>query len=253
MNKTALITGVGRANSIGYVAAKKLAENGWNVCVNYLHSYDDRAELTRDENDLDELVHFGQQRGVTIQPVELDLQEAEAPASLIEHAAQLGEVRAVITSHAESIDSDILTTSIESFDRHFAVNTRANWLLLKAYAEYAHASLFEETTKSFVALTSDHVAYNLPYGMSKGALDRLIAAGAVELGGQGFRVNGINPGPINTGWMNEELEQVLTQSTPAGRLGTPEDTAHLIEFLLSDAGHWINGQILHSNGGFGVS
>lgn len=53
--------------------------------------------------------------------------------------------------------------------------------------------------------------------------------------------------------MNEELEQVLTQSTPAGRLGTPEDTAHLIEFLLSDAGHWINGQILHSNGGFGVS
>lgn len=125
MNKTALITGVGRANSIGYAVTKKLAETGWNVCVNYLHSYDDRAELTRGENDLDELVHFGQQHGVTIQPVELALQEAEAPASLIEHAAQLGEVRAVITSHAESIDSDILTTSIENFDRHFAVNTRA--------------------------------------------------------------------------------------------------------------------------------
>lgn len=89
--------------------------------------------------------------------------------------------------------------------------------------------------------------------MSKGALDRLIAAGAVELGAQGFRVNAINPGPINTGWMDHELEQALTRSTPAGRLGTPEDTAHLVSFLLSEEGSWINGQILYSNGGFGVS
>ncbi len=253
MSKAALITGVGRSNSIGYAVAKKLAERGWNLCINYLHSYDDRAELARGDKDIEELVNLGKAHGVTIAAVERDLQEPGTPASLIEQTAQLGEIRAVIASHAESIDSDILSTSVESFDRHFAVNTRANWLLLKAYAQYAQEQLDAKSIKSFVALTSDHVTHNLPYGMSKGALDRLVAAGAVELGAQGFRVNGINPGPINTGWMDAELEQALVHSTPAGRLGTPADTAHLIEFLLSDAGQWINGQILHSNGGFGVS
>ena len=101
-----------------------------------------------------------------------------------------------------------------------------------------------------VALTSDHTANNTPYGASKGALDRIVIAAAVELSGLGVRANVINPGPIDTGWMTEEIRGFGVAETPAGRLGTPDDTANLVRFLLSDQGSWMNGQLLYSNGGF---
>lgn len=252
MSKTALITGVGRANGIAYTLAKSLAQQGWNLALNYWHAYDDRAALSRTNHDLNDLAAYCQQLGVKVLFLEKDLENPQTPQLLMEKAQQLGEVRAVVASHAESVDSSIRDTSVKSFDRHFAVNTRANWLLLKAYAQYAQDQGLTGT-KSFIAMTSDHVAHNLPYGMSKGALDRLIAAGAVELGADGFRVNAINPGPIDTGWMDDSLRDALQTATPAGRLGTPADAANLVSFLLSENGQWINGQILHSNGGFGVS
>lgn len=63
----------------------------------------------------------------------------------------------------------------------------------------------------------------------------------------------INPGPIDTGWMTPEIRQGGAAQTPAGRLGTPADTADLVRFLLSDAGTWITGQLLYSNGGYRVT
>lgn len=62
--------------------------------------------------------------------------------------------------------------------------------------------------------------------------------------------NVVNPGPIATGWMSDEIRASATTATPLGRLGTPADTAHLIRFLCSPRGQWINGQLLASNGGF---
>ena len=50
--------------------------------------------------------------------------------------------------------------------------------------------------------------------------------------------------------MSPQIRQMGVTQTPAGRLGTPNDTADLVRFLISDAGGWITGQILHSNGGF---
>ncbi|MBT2381848.1 SDR family oxidoreductase [Streptomyces sp. ISL-111] len=61
--------------------------------------------------------------------------------------------------------------------------------------------------------------------------------------------NVVNPGPVETGWMNDELRDALVQGTPLGRLGTPRDTAHLVDFLCSPQGQWVNGQLLKSNGG----
>jgi 3-oxoacyl-[acyl-carrier protein] reductase len=60
----------------------------------------------------------------------------------------------------------------------------------------------------------------------------------------------INPGPIDTGWMTDEIRAAVLSRQPTGRLGTPTDTADLVRFLLSDGGQWINGQVLYSNGGF---
>jgi 3-oxoacyl-[acyl-carrier protein] reductase len=109
-------------------------------------------------------------------------------------------VTALVMSHCESVDSDILTTSVD--------------------------------------------------GASKGALDRIVTAAAVELADRGVRANVINPGPIDTGWMSDEIREWCLGETPAGRLGSADDVANLVRFLLSSQGSWINGQTLYSNGGF---
>jgi 3-oxoacyl-[acyl-carrier protein] reductase len=166
---------------------------------------------------------------------------------------RLGGLRGLVMSHCESVDSSILSTTVESWDRHFHVNARAAWLLIKAFAEHLPAGAAAGTGGRIVALTSDHAVHNLPYGASKGALDRIVVAAAVELAGQGIRANVINPGPIDTGWMTPEIRSAAVAQTPAGRLGTPADTADLVRFLMSDAGGWITGQILYSNGGFKTS
>jgi 3-oxoacyl-[acyl-carrier protein] reductase len=148
-------------------------------------------------------------------------------------------------SHAESVDSGILDTTVESFDRHDAVNVRATWLLIAAFARQLPA-----TGGSVVALTSDHTVGNLPYGVTKGGLDRLVLASAHELADAAVRANVINPGPIDTGWMIDEIRASGIAQQPTGRLGTPKDTANLVRFLLSKQGEWINGQLLYSNGGY---
>ena len=61
--------------------------------------------------------------------------------------------------------------------------------------------------------------------------------------------NAINPGPTDTGWMNGEALAALAKEVPLGRVGLPNDCANLVAFLCSPEGGWINGQLLHSDGG----
>jgi 3-oxoacyl-[acyl-carrier protein] reductase len=155
-------------------------------------------------------------------------------------------VTALVMCHCESVDSGLLDTSVESFDRHFAVNARASWLLIREYGRRFRGA---HGTGRIIALTSDHTVGNLPYGASKGALDRITLAAARELAHLGVTANVVNPGPVDTGWMDDSLRLSVLRQTPLGRLGTPQDTAHLVEFLCSPEGGWINGQLLMSNGG----
>lgn len=150
--------------------------------------------------------------------------------------------------HCESVDSGLLDTTIESFDRHFAVNARATWLMIREFGLRFRGA---PGTGRIVALTSDHTVGNVPYGASKGALDRITLAAAHELSHLGVTANTVNPGPVDTGWMSPEAKEGLTAATPLGRLGTPQDTAHLVDFLCSPQGQWVNGQLLKSNGGLG--
>jgi 3-oxoacyl-[acyl-carrier protein] reductase len=150
-----------------------------------------------------------------------------------------------VLCHCESADSGILDTTVASFDRHYAVNVRASWQLIAAFARQLPAA-----GGRLVALTSDDTVGNLPYGATKGALDRVVLAAAHELADRRLLANVVNPGPIDTGWMTPATRDAIRARQPTGRLGTPHDTAHLIRFLFSEEGSWINGQLLHSNGGF---
>src|SRR6185437_4757628 len=247
------VTGASRPNSIGAAIARNQASLGWDVAFAFWDDYYAAMPWGAPERGHDAFADELRAFGVRALPVAVDLAHPEAPARAIDRVrAGLGPVRALVASHAHSVDSGVLDTGVEAFDRHFAVNTRGTWLLIKAFAEQfeAPAETAGPALGRIVALTSDHTAHNLPYGASKGALDRIVIAAAVELAHLGITANLINPGPIDTGWMTPDLADALAAETALGRLGRPQDTADLVAFLLSPSGGWVTGQLLHSNGGF---
>ena len=251
---TVLITGVGRSKSIGAGLALGLAEDGWDLAIGYWEPYDERVGFGRGAHDPQDIAEKCRALGSRVDLVPGDLASPDVADQLVDAAAARNDLRGLVLSHCESVDSSILDTTVESWERHFAVNTRASWVLIKAFAERLPEQRdVSQVAGRIIALTSDHAAHNLPYGASKGALDRIVIAAAVELGSRGIRANVVNPGPIDTGWMTPEIRQATTLQTPAGRLGTPGDTANLVRFLMSDAGGWITGQLLHSNGGFSTN
>lgn len=249
-NGTVLLTGVGRKRGIAAGLALGLAEAGWDLALNHWQPYDERLDMEQGPDDPRTIAEECRAFGRAVDLIPADLEEIMAPETVIRQANRRGDLSALVLAHTEGVNSGILDTTVESWDRHYAVNARANWLLIKAFAEQLPASIRVAERGRVVALTSDHSAYNLPYGTSKGALDRIIEAAAIELADRGIRANSINPGPIDTGWMNDEIRAGGIEQTPAGRLGTPRDTADLVTFLLSPAGGWITGQVLYSNGGF---
>jgi 3-oxoacyl-[acyl-carrier protein] reductase len=246
-----LVTGVGRTVGIGAAIALRLAEDGWDVATTQWTAYDDRMPWGRHDEDPVTVAAALTQRGARTMAVQADLSDVRSPAEVFDAvAADLGPVTALVMCHCESVDSSILDTSVESFDRHYAVNVRATWLLIKEYAERFPAA---QTGKGrIVALTSDHTVHNLPYGATKGALDRLVVAAARELQDLRLTANVVNPGPVDTGWMDDALRERILSETPLGRGGRPQDTASLVSFLLSEDGGWVNGQVLCSDGGLHV-
>lgn len=243
----ALITGVGRTIGIGAGIARQLAASGWDIAFTYWTPYDRRMTWGEEQGAPTTITDSLTAHGVRTAAIEADLVDPDAPSRIFDEAERrIGPVTALVLSHAESVDSGLLDTTVESFDRHFAVNARATWLLIREYGLRFRAA---PGSGRIIALTSDHTVGNLPYGASKGALDRITLAASHELAHLGVTANVINPGPVDTGWMNDELSQLLVRDTPLGRLGTPQDTAHLVDFLCSPQGQWVNGQLLKSNGG----
>jgi 3-oxoacyl-[acyl-carrier protein] reductase len=244
----ALVTGVGRTRGIGAAVARGLALDGWDIAFTYFSPYDERMPWGPEHGATEAIRDDLTATGARTVAIEADLASPEAASLVFDRAVdELGGVHALVMCHCESVDSTILDTTVESFDRHFAVNARATWLLIREFGRRAEGV---DPRRRVIALTSDHTVGNLPYGASKAALDRITLAAAHELAGLGVRANVINPGPVDTGWMNDAIRAAAEQQTPLGRIGTPADTAELVTFLCSARGGWISGQLLKSNGGF---
>lgn len=214
----ALVTGAARANSIAAGVVPRLVADGWDVATSDLSNADYPCDLS---------THAG-------------------PDELIATVTRgRGPISALVLSHAHDENSGVLDTTAESFDAHVAINARASLLLIAAFARQIPAG-----GGAVVALTSDHTTGNLPYGASKGALDRLVISAARELGPLGISANVLNPGPIDTGWMADGFAAELVPAHPLGRIGTPRDIAAFVSFLVSEEGRWVSGQLLHADGGF---
>ncbi len=160
-----------------------------------------------------------------------------ADESLVNKAVELW------TSRPNPIDA-------RSFDRMFAVNTRAVALMM---AEFARRHIDREASWGRIINVSTDGAYKFPseitYGASKLALEGYSRSAAAELGQFGVTVNTLSLGPIQTGWITPELEERLLPTIPLGRVGTPGDVADVMVFLGSDQARWLTGQTIHVGGG----
>ena len=243
----ALVTGASRQRGIAAALARGLAQSGWDVATTYWRPYDATMPWGSHPEDPAQLTAELGVAGAATVAIEADLTDMSAPAQIFDGVeAALGPVSALVLAHCQSVDSGILDTTIASFDLHVSVNARASWLLIQ---QFGHRFRGEPGHGRLISITSDHVVGNMPYGASKGALDRITLAAAQEFGHLGITANVINPGATDTGWMSTEMMARIARQTPLGRVGQPEDCAHLVSFLCSPEGGWINGQLLSSNGG----
>lgn len=157
-----------------------------------------------------------------------------------------------------------------------AVNARATWQLIRSFAsQYESKGQADDESDPqspdrppkkllrILSITSDHTAGNLPYGASKGAMDRIVLAAAQELAGafgsigSHYTSNVINPmGATGTGWVSaapddddDDMAKAVLERNLQPRLVQPSDVANLVSFLCPQEGQWINGQVLYSDGG----
>ncbi|SFK43828.1 SDR family oxidoreductase [Cellulomonas sp. KH9] len=258
--RTAVVTGVSRRQGIGYAVASRLARAGANVFVQHWAPHD--AEQPWGADDVDAVLAGLREQlvpGARLAATSLDLAAPTAGQELVDRAADaLGHLDVLVCNHARSGgDGPLAEQTAETLDAHWAVNTRATILATKAFADRHDG----RPGGRVVWMTSGQLLGPMPseiaYAASKAALAGLTASVADDLIGRGIVLNTVNPGPVNTGYLDvdtadrppEVLEAVLAHF-PGGRFGEPDDPARLIAWLVSDAGRWVVGQVLSTEGGF---
>jgi glucose 1-dehydrogenase len=183
-----------------------------------------------------------------------DMGTADAPARVVGEAVALfGGLDGVVSNAGINRPGALVDYSVDDWDRVFAVNTRATWLLAKA----AHPAL-SASRGAIVAIGSmsgSNPHANLgAYGPSKAAVIMLVRVLAQELGREGIRVNSVSPGMVRTGMTERVYADTRVAAerdtlVPLGRVATPEDIADVVAFLLGPDARYVNGHDLIVDGG----
>lgn len=281
--RTALVTGVSRRKGIGYAVARELAGLGASVFTHHFAPNDHAQPWGGDDLDavaagVREALRDGAVSGATGG----DLRDPDQIDAVFRRAHALtGSVDILVCNHARSGgDGSILDMTPDTLDAFWGANTRSTLLLTRMFAEL-HAGPVTggfakpgervrrsrrpdpATAPKIIWMTSGQqdgpMRGEVAYATSKAALAGVTATVAAELLDLGIVLNTVNPGPVNTGYLDpgstdrplDELE-ALRAATPFGRWGEPTDPARLIGWLVCPAGSWVVGQVVTSDGGFGL-
>ncbi|HET8852570.1 MAG TPA: SDR family oxidoreductase [Ktedonobacteraceae bacterium] len=251
-SRLAIVTGASRRRGIGAAVCRALAQAGVDIFFTHWSPYDQRMTWGAEEDEPNHLQRQLQALGVRCEHLMIDLGTADAPQRIMQAVeAQLGPA-CILVNNATHDDTTAPFDQLDTptLDAYYAVNMRGTMLLS---IEFARRFTWPADGR-IINLTSGQGRGAMPgklaYVATKGAIEAFTVTLAVEVAPRGITVNAVDPGPTDTGWMTEEVKRELLPRFPMGRIGQPEDAAHLIAFLASENAGWITGQIIRSTGGF---
>lgn len=249
--KIAIVTGVSRLKGIGRAICCELAKNEFDIFFTYWTEYDNQMPWKVNENEPELIQKEIRDFGVKCEKLELNLSNKNAIEILFSEVRnQLGSPLVLVNNATYSTHTTITNLTAEELDKHYEINLKATTLLT---VEFIKQFDFDKNGR-IINLSSGQSLGQMPneiaYAITKGAVETLTYTLSQEIASKGITINAVNPGPNDTGWMDEKLKNELINQFPMNRIGKPKDTAKLIGFLTSEDAEWITGQIIHSEGGF---
>lgn len=237
--RKALVSGGSRG--IGAAVVKELVLSGWKVAFLYEKNEEAAKKVERDTGAVS---------------VKCDVSDRDSVFSAFEKAKRaLGGIDDIVSCAGIAQQELFQFVTQDDWSRMLNVN-------LSGAAYLAQAALPDMISNRnggivFVSSIWGEVGASMEahYSASKAGLIGLMKALSKEVGPSGIRVNAVTPGVIRTDMLksfDEETMMSLKEETPLGRIGTPEDVAKAVRFLLSDDADFITGQTLGVNGGFGM-
>jgi NAD(P)-dependent dehydrogenase (short-subunit alcohol dehydrogenase family) len=239
--KTALVTGASRG--IGRASALALAKAGAQVLVHY----------GRGAAEAEAVVKEIRNAGGRAEAVAADLATPEGPHRLAAEVRRIvGDRLDILVANAGIAKAAVIEeTTVEDFDRLFAVNVRAPFFLVQQLLPILGSGSSVILLSSLAAHAS--VGTLAAYAATKGAIDTLVKHFAAALGARGIRVNAVAPGVVETdmsSFTKTEAGRSYTLGMQAlQRLAQPDDIGGAVAFLASDAARWISGDTLRVDGG----
>jgi NAD(P)-dependent dehydrogenase (short-subunit alcohol dehydrogenase family) len=248
--RTAVLTGAASRRGIGRATADRLAREGWAIAVLDIDGDEARAAAAE----------IGAAHGVAALGLGVDVSDQSAvDAAIAEVEAGLPPIVALANVAGIASPVPFMNETVEGWDRVFAVNMRGTFIVTQRVMR----GMIERRQGRVVSLSSVSAqrgggTYSkVAYSASKAAIIGFTRALAREVGEYGITVNAVAPGPVDTdimgGLLTEERKAAMSADTLIGRVGTREEVAALIAFLLGDDAGWITAATYDINGGLQIS